>query len=145
MLLAVSLSHGWGGRHDLPKLLVLPLFVATVAAGRFGTRLAVWKWLHLEAFLLILAALFGTLTREHDHAGFELGVIVYAVAAMAVQTFLGRLHPGDYALTTVMTGNLAQVIIQFAQGRGLARRARTVTATSPAWWGSWRGALPGRS
>jgi uncharacterized membrane protein YoaK (UPF0700 family) len=115
LLLAVSVGHGWHN-SDTQKVLALPLFALTaILAERYSSRFMSAQWLSLEANLLMLAALFGLLTSMHPHLGFEFGVAFCAVTGMALQTYLGRIHPAEYGLTTIMTNNLVQVMINLAR------------------------------
>ncbi len=115
LLLAVSLGHGWHST-DTFKVLALPLFALTAAvAEQFSSRFISAQWLSIEANLLMLAALFGVLTHAHPSLGFEFGVMFCAVTGMALQTYLGRIHPAEYGLTTIMTNNLVQIIINLRQ------------------------------
>jgi uncharacterized membrane protein YoaK (UPF0700 family) len=115
LLLVVSIGHGWHS-SDTFKVLALPLFALTAAvAEHFRSRFMCAQWLSLEANLLMLAALFGLLTHAHPSLGFEFGVMVCAVTGMALQTYLGRIHPAEYGLTTIMTNNLVQIVINLRQ------------------------------
>ncbi len=118
MLLAVSFGHGWRST-DIFKLLALPVFAVTALfAECFRSRFACAQWLSLEANLLMVAAIFGLFTSMHPHLGFEFGVAFCAVTGMALQTYLGRIHPAEYGLTTIMTNNLVQIMINLARGKG---------------------------
>jgi uncharacterized membrane protein YoaK (UPF0700 family) len=124
LLLVVSLGRGWH-HHDLLKLLEVPLFAATAAlAGRFRTKFLPTQWLYLEANLLMLAALFGLFDRMHQNSSFEIGVMVCAVTGMTLQTYLGRLYPAEYGVTTAMTNNIMQIILNISQFRGNAEVQR---------------------
>jgi uncharacterized membrane protein YoaK (UPF0700 family) len=124
LLLVVSLGRGWH-HHDLLKLLEVPLFAATAAlAGRFRTRFLPTQWLYLEANLLMLAALFGLFDQMHQNSSFEIGVMVCAVTGMTLQTYLGRLYPAEYGVTTAMTNNIMQIILNITQFRGNAEVQR---------------------
>ncbi len=117
VLLAASLGQGWHSQ-DAFKLVSLPLFAATAtAAGSFKTRFVFAQWLYLEANLLMLAGLFGMVARLHPNAGSEVGVMACAVIGMAIQTYAGRLYPQDCGLTTVMSNNIVQVIINLPKPR----------------------------
>ena len=117
VLLAASLGHGWHSQDAL-KILTLPLFAATAtAAGRFKTRFVFAQWLYLEANLLMLAGLFGLVDRARPDASLEAGVMACAVIGMAIQTYAGRLYPQDCGLTTVMSNNIVQVIINLPKPR----------------------------
>jgi uncharacterized membrane protein YoaK (UPF0700 family)/uncharacterized membrane protein YphA (DoxX/SURF4 family) len=119
------------------KLLALPVFVlgvalATVAATRWrargqdcGLRLLAVEAVLLAAFMLAALAAGPLLGTDHPAglAAAELGVL-----AMSIQNAAGRLAFSELSPTTVMTGNVTQVVIDAVAllwGREHVAEART--------------------
>ncbi|MBJ7311240.1 YoaK family protein [Rugamonas sp. CCM 8940] len=105
----------------LLKLLVFPVFVLGVAA----TRVLVLRWraggqpalrfcLLLQLALLVCGMALGWLGAPLTRAGHVLSLStgMLCAAAMAVQNAAGKLLMGRSAATTVMTGNVTQLVIE---------------------------------
>lgn len=134
----VKSSHGvW------LKLLVFPAFVLAVAATRlFSLALALRKWsvakglLGLEAVLLLAFMLAGwrlaPLESPDSLAAMLTGIL--GAAAMGVQNGAGRLVLAKLAPTTVMTGNVTQLVIDLVdRWRGVADEAVRQRIPKLAW------------
>lgn len=110
----------------LPKLLAFPVFVLAIAA----TRMLVAHWqrqaqpalaraMALQAMLLAASAaaawLGGPLTAPDTAPALACGML--CVAAMAVQNAYGKLLLPHLPATTVMTGNVTQLVIAMTDAR----------------------------
>ncbi|GAB2866202.1 hypothetical protein GCM10027277_38800 [Pseudoduganella ginsengisoli] len=111
----------------VPKLLAFPVFVLAIAA----TRLLIGRWqqqgnpalsyaMALQAALLASAAaaawLGGPVTAPDTPAALACGML--CVAAMAAQNAYGKLLLPQLPATTVMTGNVTQLVIAMTDARG---------------------------
>ena len=111
----------------VPKLLAFPVFVLAIAA----TRMLVARWqrhgqpalahaMALQACLLAAAAacawLGGPVTAPDAPPALACGML--AVAAMAAQNAYGKLLLPQLPATTVMTGNVTQLVIAITDARG---------------------------
>ena len=119
VLIGRALAHP---THDvLLKLLVFPVFLVAVAL----TRVLVLRWqqsggralrnsMALQLLLLLGGALFGWLATPIDNpdAPLVLAAGMLCAAAMAVQNAYAKLLMGKVAATTVMTGNVTQLVIE---------------------------------
>lgn len=125
------------------KLLVFPVFIGFVAL----TRMLVLRWqrdggpalrrcLLLQLALLLAGAGLGWLASpvERPDAPLTLATGMACAAAMAVQNAYGKLLLGREAATTVMTGNVTQLVIELVDAvRGdIAARARAAGLLWPA-------------
>lgn len=111
----------------LPKLLAFPVFVLAIAA----TRLLVARWqrqgkpalvhaMLVQAALLAAAAASawfgGPVTAPDTPPALACGML--CVAAMAAQNAYGKLLLPHLPATTVMTGNVTQLVITITDARG---------------------------
>ncbi len=111
----------------VPKLLAFPVFVLGIA----GTRLLVARWqrqgrpalrLAMLAQAILLAAsgacawLNGPVTAPDAPLALACGML--CVAAMAAQNAYGKLLLAQLPATTVMTGNVTQLVIAITDARG---------------------------
>lgn len=129
VLIGATLSHGSEGLWA--KLLALPAFVAVVALARL------WLLRHpaggrqlvaAQALLLALCLAAGLLAAPFSHPDSAGAILVslLAVAPMALQNAAARTVFASLAPTTVMTGNVTQLVIDLVdlakgQGGGEAR------------------------
>jgi len=136
VLIGAALAGGAGG--VLTKLLALPVFIVmvglTTAALRgrdAATAPARLGCIAVQALLLVIAMgcglSFGSRLAPDSGAAMLTGLV--AVAAMAVQNAAARLAFGTLAPSTVMTGNVTQVVVD-AVGWLLTPPARRDPATS---------------
>jgi uncharacterized membrane protein YoaK (UPF0700 family) len=118
VLIGAALVYGRGDL--LARLLVLPLFLLAVAAtylcGRWLARRQIGlaaPALLVEALLLIAAVLLTLVDGAMIDSGAPLTIIaaLLLAAAMGVQNALNRLCFAGMAPSTVMTGNVTQVMI----------------------------------
>jgi len=109
-----------GGHGALAKMLSVPFFVLVVALTRLGGRaLARRCWPELRTLLvleLLLLAAFAVLAILHGrfHGGDpwrEMAISAFAVAAMAMQTAIYRMHLGALPPTTLITLSVTQATI----------------------------------
>lgn len=109
-----------GGHGALAKMLSVPFFVLIVALTRLGGRaLARRRWPELRTLLgveLLLLGTFAALAILHGsfHGGDpwqEMGISAFAVAAMAMQTAIYRMHLGALPPTTLITLSVTQATI----------------------------------
>lgn len=128
VLIGRALAHP--SQDVLLKLLVFPVFLLFVAL----TRVLVLRWqasgahalrrcLLLQLGLLLGGALCGWLAAPVDRpdAPLVLATGMLCAAAMAVQNAYAKLLMGKVAATTVMTGNVTQLVIELvdaARGDG---------------------------
>lgn len=131
-----------GGHGLLAKILAVPFFVLVVAATRVGGRaLARRRWPELRALLgveLAVLTSFAVLAIHHGpfngaSTWWELAISGFAVAAMAMQTAIYRMHLGAMPPTTLITLSVTQATIDAvdllaepAATEAAARRARMV-------------------
>ncbi|MEJ2377306.1 MAG: YoaK family protein [Pseudolabrys sp.] len=108
-------SHGYLG-----KILALPEFVAVIALARFAdARMRARKWpardILLAAELVLLALFFALAMAFGPFANFDsapaLITALAAIAAMAVQNDMQRVHLPGVAPTTFMTGNATHATV----------------------------------
>ncbi|MBA5637903.1 DUF1275 domain-containing protein [Duganella sp. LX20W] len=127
------------------KLLVFPVFIAFVALTRMlvlrwqrdgGPARALHRCLLLQLALLLAGTGLGWLASpvERPGAPLTLATGMACAAAMAVQNAYGKLLLGREAATTVMTGNVTQLVIELVDAvRGdMAARARAAGLLWPA-------------
>jgi len=109
-----------GGHGLLAKMLSVPFFVLVVAATRLGGRALARRRLgELRILLcveLLLLACFAVLAIRHGRfdgttPGQELAISAFAVAAMAMQTAIYRMHLGALPPTTLITLSVTQATI----------------------------------
>ncbi|MRV73240.1 DUF1275 domain-containing protein [Duganella sp. FT92W] len=111
----------------IPKLLAFPVFVLAIAA----TRVLVARWqqrgrpalaraMMLQALLLLASSasawLGGPITAPDTPYALACGML--CVAAMAAQNAYGKLLLPQLPATTVMTGNVTQLVIAITDARG---------------------------
>lgn len=119
VLIGAALAHG-SAAGILGKLLALPVFVAVVALARFGAEalerrgLPVLRNLLLAktcflAMFLLLGAGFGPFPDADAPVALLAGMA--GVTAMAIQNAIGRLRMASAPPTTVMTGNVTQLVM----------------------------------
>ena len=148
--------------HDIAiKLLVFPVFIGFVAL----TRMLVLRWqrdgvpalrrcLLLQLGLLLAGAGLGWLASPvvRPDAPLTLATGMFCAAAMAMQNAYGKLLLGREAATTVMTGNVTQLVIELVDaargdGAALARAAGLLWAVlafgAGAVCGAWAFVLAG--
>lgn len=126
VLIGAALAHDAGGL--VAKLLALPVFVGVVALARVfhlscqragrpaGRALVAAQVLLLAGFLA--AALLAAPTAVDSLAAIAVGML--GVAAMALQNAAARTVFGNLAPTTVMTGNVTQIVIDLVDlARGI--------------------------
>lgn len=119
VLIGRALAHP--SQDVLLKLLVFPVFLLFVAL----TRVLVLRWqaagasalrlsLLLQLALLLAGMLCGWLATpvERPDAPLVLAAGMLSAAAMAVQNAYAKLLMGKVAATTVMTGNVTQLVIE---------------------------------
>jgi len=118
VLIGSELAHPDHG--VLLKLLVFPAFIAGVAVSRLlalriehRERSSRVSLLALQCTLLVASMLCGWRAQPIVDAGapWVLATGMLAAAAMGVQNALARLAFSDLAPTTVMTGNVTQLVI----------------------------------
>jgi uncharacterized membrane protein YoaK (UPF0700 family) len=109
-----------GGHGILAKALAVPFFILIVALTRLGGRaLARRRWPELRSLLcleLALLACFAVLAIGHGRFDGttpwqELAISAFAVAAMAMQTAIYRMHLGALPPTTLITLSVTQATI----------------------------------
>jgi len=109
-----------GGHGLLAKMLSVPFFVLVVAATRLGGRALARRRLgELRILLcveLLLLACFAVLAIRHGRFDGttpwqELAISAFAVAAMAMQTAIYRMHLGALPPTTLITLSVTQATI----------------------------------
>lgn len=117
----------FGTSGVVAKMLALPVFCIVVALVRLGTSPAASRtptarhrnMLLMELALLIAASALAVALGPF-HNGDALPTIVTGltfVAAMAIQNALQRIHLATFPPTTLMTGNVTQVVIDFVDLR----------------------------
>lgn len=108
-------SHGLIG-----KILALPEFLAVIALARLaGAAMRLRRWpardLLLAAELLLLTAFFALAVHYGPFTNFDtpaaLVTAFVAIAAMAVQNDMQRVHLPDLPATTFMTGNATDTTV----------------------------------
>jgi uncharacterized membrane protein YoaK (UPF0700 family) len=109
-----------GSKGYLGKILALPEFVAVLALARLadiGMRARQWpaRDLLLAAELVLLALFFALAMAFAPFGDFDsppaLATAFVAIAAMAVQNDMQRVHLPDLAPTTFMTGNATHATV----------------------------------
>jgi uncharacterized membrane protein YoaK (UPF0700 family) len=139
VLIGASLSHA--GAHAsgglLAKLLALPMFVTAVAATTLVVRAcerrgrsAVVLVVSTQAVLMATFMLLGLLAAPIEDAAAPLTIVtgMFGVAAMGTQNAAARLVFAHLAPTTVMTGNVTQVVIDTVDLAAGARAAGGLAA-----------------
>jgi uncharacterized membrane protein YoaK (UPF0700 family) len=128
----------------IAKLLALPVFVLTVALSRYLSHQLQDRERNPAAYLLGLQLLFllaflacGVATAPIDDADAPLAILtgMLAVTAMAIQNAASRTAFQMHTPTTVMTGNMTQIVIDLVDiglGRGLPDARLRIKKMAPA-------------
>lgn len=149
VLIGAALTHDAAGL--IGKLLALPVFIAGVALTRLYLlrHAAGGRWvLVAQVGLLALCMAAGLLAVPFSHPGSPAAILVglLAVAPMAVQNAASRTLFASLAPTTVMTGNVTQIVIDLvdlAKGQGGAEARGRLRKFVPAVLAFAAGALAG--
>jgi uncharacterized membrane protein YoaK (UPF0700 family) len=120
VMIGVSVTNSSTGL--VSKLLVIPVFIVTVAItrlviahyGRHSRRLIIMLYLAQAVFLsfFMLSGLYARPIVTPDTM-LELLTGVFAVIAMSIQNAQSRLIEPGQVPTTIMTGNMTQAVIDF--------------------------------
>jgi uncharacterized membrane protein YoaK (UPF0700 family) len=105
------------------KLISFPVYIAAVmAAGWVAPRLRnAYRLLFIEGVILFVSGALAVLLPHVSSLAPRWGAILpfMVVAAMGIQNAFGRLYSKSvYAQTTVMTGNVTQLILELSRRRG---------------------------
>jgi uncharacterized membrane protein YoaK (UPF0700 family) len=111
------------------NLLSFPFFVAAVAASSWVVNHSKYPGnvLRIEALLLLIAGVAAAILRL---AGMDTSLAIFPLAmtivvAMGLQNGFGKLYPSTtYSATTIMTGNVTQITLDFMHH--IKRRVRSV-------------------
>jgi uncharacterized membrane protein YoaK (UPF0700 family) len=110
-----------GARHTTwLNLLAFPLMIAAISVGSYIGRHARYsvKLLKIEGIILfltgVIAAILKLTSTENTQTTFMLGMCT--VVAMGFQNAFGKIYPkAVYAPTTIMTGNVTQITVDFTR------------------------------
>ncbi len=125
-----------GSKGYLGKLLALPEFIAVIALARLagaGMRAAKWpaRDILIAVEVLLLIAYFALAVRYGPFADFDSAPALFtafaAIAAMAVQNDMQRVHLLDVPPSTFMTGNATDATLGFVGMLTGDRPARTAS------------------
>ncbi|WP_410210750.1 YoaK family protein [Aquirhabdus sp.] len=128
VLIGASIVSQHGGL--IAKLLALPTFIAAIGLTMLivhfcerRQRSAISPLLLAQAFFLLLLMVLGLMLPDRSHPDSLLSIVtgMMGVIAMGIQNASGRLVFNDLAPSTVMTGNVTQVVIDsinFVRHRG---------------------------
>lgn len=139
VLIGAALSTSAGHAGLLAKLLALPIFVLAAALAtmlarqsqRSGGPMA-RPLIAAQVLLLTLFATLGLISLPITNTDEALPVLagLAGVSAMSVQNVAGRLAFSGIAPTTVMTGNVTQLVIDLVDGLGNAADIRSAAVAN---------------